>query len=315
MSASPYEILGVPPDATQDDIKAAYRALAKAYHPDLNPGDPEAERRFKDISAAFAIIGDPDQRRRYDAGEIDGLGEERRGFYRRHREGPNGGKYGSDFDAFDFEADPFDLFDDLLRPFGGRRSNGRAARGWDERFTLEVAFLDAARGARRRLTLPNGDTVDLDIPAGIEDGQSLRLRGKGAKGPDGTPAGDAILQLRIAAHSLFTREGLSIRMVLPLSPAEAVLGAQIMLPTIHGPVKTKVPGGVSSGRTLRLKGMGIRPGKGGAPGDHLATVRIVLPDPIDPDLKTCLEAWQDKHGFDPRADWVDDPDLPSGETR
>ena len=301
MSEDPYSALGLAKTATADEIKKAYKRIARESHPDLNPGDPKAADRFKAAAAAHDLLKDPEQRARFDRGEIDASGQERpeRRFYREYAEGPEATYHTArgyqDFGDF---SDVFsDLFGDGRRAGAGSRSGpgpGFAMRGADQHFVLEVAFLEAARGATRRITLPGGSTLDVKIPEGIADGQVIRLRGKGGEGQGGGAAGDALVTITVAAHPSFRREGNDIHLELPVSIDEAVLGAKIETPTIAGPVALSIPAGASSGRVLRLKGRGVRGG------DQLVTLRVVVPAQPDPELQDFLRGWRERHPQDPR---------------
>ena len=296
LSEDPYKVLGVSKKASAEEIKKAYRKLAKQYHPDLKPGDSRAEEQFKMVAAAFDLLGDPEKRRRFDAGEIDASGAERpeRRFYRNYAEAEPGGKYRA--------AGGFDDLGDLSDLFGGR--SGFAFPGADLRYQLEVGFLEAARGAVRRVTMPDGQSLDITIPAGLSNGQTLRLKGKGGLGVNGGPPGDAYVTITVKPHSLFRREGDHIVIELPISLQEAVLGGKVKVPTISGAVTLSVPSGATSGQTLRLRGKGIE--RAGAPaGDQLVRLKIMLPKEIDPELKSLVEQWGETHGYDPRADWED----------
>ena len=297
----PYRLLGVGREAKPEELRRAYHKLAKRYHPDLNPGKSEAEQRFKAINAAYDLLSDPDKRARFDRGEIDASGSERpeREFYRRHAEGAEGAKY---HDAADFSgADAADIFADLFgrARHGGAESGGRfRMRGTDRAFSLTVDFLDAALGARKRLALEAGRNLDVTIPAGLRDGQILRLQGQGEPGPGGGPPGDALIEVHVAPHPLFRRDGTDIRVAIPVTLAEAVLGSRITVPTIDGPVAMTVPKHSDSGRVLRLKGRGIT-GDGGR-GDQYVTLTIVLGDRVDEELERFVADWAPRHGFDPR---------------
>ncbi len=238
MAQTPYEVLGVKPDANADEIRKVYRKLAKQYHPDLNPGKPEAEARFKEISAAYDLLSDPEKRARYDRGEIDESGAERRraAIIGSQAEGAQGWRYRPEG-----EMDVGDL-EDLFAAFGsaGRRRRGEAgaglrARGADRHYTLTIDFVTAATGGKQRLSLAPEEWLDVTIPAGIEDGQVLRLRGKGGPGFGGGAAGDALIEVHVAPHPLFLRDGDNILVDLPVSLAEAVLGARVTVPTVTGP--------------------------------------------------------------------------------
>ncbi len=294
-----YEILGVPKDAAADKIRAAYRKLAKTNHPDLNPGNKAAEERFKAIASAYDILSDPAKRARYDSGEIDGTGAERpqRPSYSEYAQGPGGRKYHSEMDgAEDFS----DIFSDL---FGRGQAGGQGMRmrGRDRVYSLDVPFLDAVRGTTSRLSLPEGKSMDVQIPPGIEQGQMLRLKGQGGPGIGGEPAGDALIEIHILAHPLYTRTGNDIGIDVPISVAEAVLGGKISVPTPTGPVSMTVPAQSNTGTRLRLRGRGI-PARANRPaGDQYVTLKIVL-DPADEALAAFLRERQSKPEFDPRQD-------------
>lgn len=303
MSDDPYDILGVSKNATQVEIKKAYRKLAKALHPDLSPGDMGKAVQFQKVGAAYDVLGDPEKRRRFDAGEIDASGHERpeRQYYRQYAGADPERRYQSTAGFDDFE-DVSDIFSDL---FGGRgRANrgsaqGFAARGGDLRYHLDVDFLDAARGAKRTVPLPDGQTIDLSIPAGVRDGQTLRLRGKGQPGMGGGPAGDAYVTISVKPHPMFRRDGNDIEIDLPITFDEAVLGGKVEVPTLAGPVSMGVPKGASSGQRLRLKGKGIKPTKGQA-GDQFVRLKIILPDRIDSDMEDLARRWRETASHDPR---------------
>src|SRR6516225_7145852 len=300
MAQTPYEVLGVKPDASADEIRNVYRKLAKQFHPDLNPGKPEAEARFKAISAAYDLLSDPEKRARYDRGEIDETGAERppRGYYRNYAEGAQGRHYQPEG-----EMDLNDL-EDLFAAFGsaGRRRRGEAggfrARGADRHFTLTVDFVTAANGGKQRLSLAPEEWLDVTIPAGFEDGQVLRLRGKGGPGFGGGATGDALIEVHVAPHSLFRRDGDNVLMELPVSLAEAVLGARVSVPTVTGPVTMTIPKGSDAGRQLRLRGKGIP--KKSNPGDEIVTLKGVVGHSSDLELAEFLEKWSSQHPFDPR---------------
>lgn len=304
MAKTPYEILGVAPDASQDQIRKAYRKLAKALHPDLNPGDAAAEARFKEVTQAHQLLSDPERRGRYDRGEIDATGAEQPppGYYRAHAgAGPGGHPYHSTRGFEDF-ADLGDVFSELFgrdaaRGAGRQRFHGR---GGDIAYRLEVGFLEAALGGRSRVTLADGRTLDVTIPAGARDGLTLRLAGHGMPGLGDGPPGDALIELTVRPHPVFRRDGDDIRLDLPVAIDEAVLGAKVTVPTIHGPVAVSIPKGSSSGRVLRLRGKGLR--TGGRDGDQLVTLRVVLPDRVDPELERFMTEWRRSHAYDPRAE-------------
>jgi DnaJ-class molecular chaperone len=297
---TPYEVLGVKPDASADEIRKIYRKLAKQFHPDINPGKPEAEARFKEISAAYDLLSDSDKRARYDRGEIDETGAERppRGYYRSQAEGAQGWRYQPEG-----EMDLSDL-EDLFAAFGsaGRRRRGEAgagfrARGADRHFTLTVDFVTAATGGKQRLSLAPEEWLDVTIPAGVEDGQVLRLRSKGGPGFGGGATGDALIEVHVAPHLLFRRDGDNILLELPVSLAEAVLGARVSVPTVTGPVTMTIPKGSETGRQLRLRGKGIQKKN---PGDEIVTLKVFIGHSSDPELAVFLEKWAPQHSFDPR---------------
>ncbi|MDG4647848.1 DnaJ C-terminal domain-containing protein [Roseibacterium sp. SDUM158017] len=311
MSDDPYEVLGVSHTATQDEIKKAYRKLAKKLHPDLHPGDAAKQSEFQAVSAAHDLLRDPERRRRFDAGEIDASGQERpeRRYYHQYAGGPDAGqRYGPDFGGGfggGGDADMSDFFADILGRGAGARQGGFRrefhARGPDLRYQLEVDFLDAARGTRREVTMPDGARLDLSIPAGLQAGQTLRLRGKGGKGIGDGPPGDAFVTVNVRPHPVFGREGDDITVDLPITFDEAVLGAKVEVPTIAGAVTVTVPAGSSSGRRLRLKGKGIATRKG-PPGDQFVRLRIVLPDRVTPELEDLARSLRERSDFDPRRE-------------
>jgi DnaJ-class molecular chaperone len=304
---TPYEVLGVKPEASPDEIRKAYRKLAKQLHPDLNPGKPEAEARFKTVTAAYDLVSDADKRARYDRGEIDEDGAERpRYSYRPHAEGAQGWKYEQG------EMDPADL-EDLFAMFGGggpmgggaRRGRGQgfAMPGGDHLYTLTVDFVEAAAGAKKRLSLAPDNWLDVTIPPGIEEGQVLRLKGKGDAGIGGAPAGDALIEIHVAPHPYFRRDGDNILVELPVSLGEAVLGGRITVPTVTGPVTMTIPKGSDTATQLRLRGKGIHR-RGGAEGDQIVTLKVMIGDSGDAELTTFLETWEKKHETNPRRGMV-----------
>jgi DnaJ-class molecular chaperone len=294
-----YAVLGVPKTATQSEIKAAFRKLAKKYHPDLNPGDKDAEAKFKQIGTAFDILGDEEKRKRYDAGEIDSEGNERipqGGFYRDYATNPGEGfKYSTSSHGFGNLEDLFEFFGQGV---SGRRTAGKAQiqfPGEDAHYRMKVSFQEAATGAEKRITLPDGAELTVKIPEGLRDGQVIRLKGKGHPGYGGGPPGDALITVEVEPHPQFTRDGNNIRYELPISLPEAVLGAEVLVPTLTGNAKLKIPEGSSSGTVLRLKGKGI---KGG---DQLVKLRIVLPPKeSQKELREFLKDWSMKHPYNPR---------------
>jgi DnaJ-class molecular chaperone len=296
MAEDPYKVLGLERTASEDDVRRAFRKLAKEFHPDLHPGDKGAAEQFKKVSAAYDVVGDPEKRKKYDRGEIDAAGEPRRGFERQYAGTGTGGA--RTFNDADFGIG--DIFSDL---FGARGPRGPGAgfslRGQDIRYTLEVDFLEAVSGARKRVTLPEGGTLDLTVPEGVTDGQVLRLKGKGAPGLRGGESGDALIEIRVRPHAQFKRQSDDILLEVPITIDEAVLGAKIEVPTASGRVALQVPKATSSGRVFRLKGKGVRNLATGTTGDQLVTVKIVLPEAIDDSLAYFLSEWRQKHGYDP----------------
>lgn len=291
----PYDVLGVARDATPEQIKAAYRRLAKKHHPDLNPGDKAAADRFKEIAAAYDLLSDAEKRARYDRGEIDSAGQEQpgRGFYRDFAEGPGGGAYSG---GPDMSAE--DLFAELFGRMGGGagRAGGFTARGADVSYTMRVEFLEAVNGARRRLTLPDGRELEVTIPPGTHDRQTLRLKGQGQPGFGEGKPGDAYVEVHVQPHAFFTRKDGDIHVEVPVTLKEAVLGARIQVPTVAGPVMLAVPTGSNTGTMLRLRGKGV-PGRSGGPageqppGDQYVRLKVVLPETPDPELTRFVEGW------------------------
>jgi DnaJ-class molecular chaperone len=295
VSGDPYEILGVKRDASQKEIQSAYRNRAKKLHPDLRPGDKKAEDAFKELSAAYEILRDEDKRARFDRGEIDATGAEKpqRRYYRDFAEAESGA-YQNGTGYADFEAE--DIFADFFARRGG---GGFRTRGADVRYSMEVDFLDAVNGATRQVTMPDGKTLEIHIPPGAREGQTLRLRGQGGPGNGSDQAGNALIDLHIRPHPFFHRDGDDIRFDLPISLPEAVLGGKIRVPTPAGTVVATVPENSSSGRTLRLKGKGVAR-RNGSRGDAYATLKIMLPDQPDPELKTFVSGWAAGKAYNPR---------------
>ena len=299
----PYDVLGVERGATQEAIRAAYRKLAKKHHPDLNPGKPEAAERFKAANAANDILSDPEKRARFDRGEIDATGAEKppeREFYRDFGDAAGRSKYRTGGGGFN----PEDLEDIFAQAFGAGRggtgpgagagTRGFRAQGADAHYSLTVSFLDAANGTVRRLTLPDGRTLDVTIPPGLRDGHVLRLKGQGQPGLGDGPAGDALVEITVAAHPRFRREGDDIILRLPVTLKEAVLGGALEVPTIKGPVRLTIPAGSGTGTRLRLRGRGI------AGGHQFVELEVVVPPAQEPALARFLADWTPEQPFDPR---------------
>lgn len=315
----PYEVMGVARDASESDIRKAYRALAKQWHPDTNPDKPEAEQRFKAISAAYSLLSDAEQRGRYDRGEIDASGAERpppgrgAGAWRDFAEGAQGARYRSRPGGFGDMGDApgpgaqgfdeADLEDFLARAFGARRGGGGRPRGPMPGATIQamlrVSFLEAARGAVRSVTLPDGKVVQLTIPAGVEDGTVLRLAGQGLPGEEGAPAGDLLASIEVEPHRFFRREGDDILLDVPVTLKEAVLGAKVEVPTITGPVALTVPPHATDGQRLRLRGRGVKGGH------QYVVLRIAMPGGPEPELETFLRDWTPRETSNPRAGLVE----------
>jgi DnaJ-class molecular chaperone len=311
--ADPYSVLGVPRTASDDDIRKAFRKLAKKHHPDLNPGDKAAEAKFKEIAQANDILSDAEKRRRFDAGEIDATGQEMppRGFYRDHAGGFGGAKYerSGGEEAF---VDMGDIFSDMFgRARGGRTGasgfsfrpggDGFDMGGMPVTYSLRVPFLVAARGGKQRVNLPDGKTLDIDVPEGTTDGQTLRLKGQGMPGTKGRPAGDAYVEIHVDPHPFFEPRDNDIHVEVPVTPTEAVLGGRIRVPTVGGPVMLAVPAASNAGTSLRLKGRGLFDRKSGQRGDQYVKLKVVMPDKPDAALKEFLEKWEAGRAYDPRT--------------
>lgn len=296
MATDPYTVLGVARDASEEAIKQAYRKLARQNHPDLNPDRPDAEARFKAVSAANDLLSDPERRARFDRGEIDAAGQEQQRpgrAYRRHAEAAPGERYGR-------RGAPDDLDDLFSSMFEARRgaTNG-PRRGRDESYGLTVPFLAAVLGATERLTLPDGRVLDVRIPPGVTSGQVLRLRGQGGAGRRDGAAGDALIAIEVAEHRLFGRDGFDLRLELPISLREAVLGGPVLVPAPSGPLRVTLPADSDGGRQIRLRGKGVAAHGDRPAGDLLVTLRVVI-GPPDAALRAFLESWTPPP-FDPRA--------------
>jgi DnaJ-class molecular chaperone len=322
----PYEVLGVSKSASAADIKSAFRKLAKKHHPDANKHDPKAASRFAELNAAYEIVGDASKRKAFDNGEIDAEGKPRfQGF-----EGFGGGRPAPEDGAFEtFSFGPggyqrsggraggggrgFGGFEDILKEAFSGMAGARGARPGGFQFEEEappprsgdiaaavtITLAEAAKGTKRRVQLPTGKEVEVKIPAGLAEGQQIRLKGQGLAGARGR-AGDVLISVAVAPHPLFERAGADLRLELPITLYEAVLGGKVRVPTLDGAVELAIPPGTSAGRTFRLKGKGF-PAKEGT-GDLFATVRIVLPEGGDAELEELMRKWQEKKPYDPRKD-------------
>ena len=299
MAGDPYKELGVAKGASADEIKKAFRKLAKELHPDKNPGDKVSEERFKRITAAFDLLGDAEKRAKYDRGEIDADGREQ------FRAPPGGGGRSGGFGGFGGSGgrggfEDIDL-EELFGAFGGGgRTAGRGGfgggKGQDVRATLDISLEDAIAGTTRRIQFSDGRMLDVAIPKGASDGQTIRLKGQGAPGRGGQ-AGDALIELKIAPHPVFKRDGADLTMDLPVSVPDAVLGGKIQVPTPEGAVMMTIPKGSNSGKILRLKGRGAY--AGGKRGDLLAKLAVTLPETPDDELIRFATEWRDKRPYTP----------------
>jgi DnaJ-class molecular chaperone len=309
----PYDVLGVSRKASDAEIKKAFRSLAKKHHPDTHANDPKAVKKFQEISAAYELLGDKEKRAQFDRGEIDANGQPK-GFDQGFRPG---GPFGGGFEGmrgragragpqgFEFNwsggegVNAEDIFSDILGGLGGGRRRNQPRKGADIQLKTTVTLQEAATGGLRRVIAGDGRELEVRIPPGVKDGQQIRLRGQGAPGERGGPAGDALIEIVIAPHPFFERDGRDLRMDLPVSLKEAVLGAKVRVPTLTGPVAVTVPPHSNSGRVLRLKGKGL-PGSGGeAPGDLYARLIITLPDSADSKLDQFAASWE--QAYDPRS--------------
>lgn len=295
----PYATLGVAKDATADQIRKAYRALAKKLHPDLNPNDASAETRFKEVSAAHELLSDPEKRGKFDRGEIDASGHEQaeRKFYRDYADGPAGSKY-TEQEGFASAEDLRAFMSDLF----GRRGqvHNMKARGSDVNYVLEVSFLEAAKGAQKTVSMPDGRSLKIKIPPGLGNQQMLRLRGQGMPGYNGGPDGDAFVEVHVRPDALFRRKDNNIHIELPISLNEAILGGTIEVPTIDGVVSMAVPKNANTGTQLRLRGKGLAYGKAKERGHQYVTLKVVLPAEADAELSAFIKQWAEKHAYNPR---------------
>lgn len=309
----PYDVLGVARTASEGEIKKAFRRLAKKYHPDHNADDKSAQMKFAEVNTAYEILGDKDKRTQFDRGEIDAEGKQKfQGFEGFGGGGPGGFHY-------DFRRSAEDMsdvgMDDILSqilggfgrreaPFGGAAGGPRRQkpqmRGDDVAITARVTLDDVVAGRKARVTLPGGKTVDAALPRGIESGQQIRLKGQGRPGRSGGPAGDALVTVEFAPHKLFRVDGRDLRLDLPVSLDEAVLGAKVRVPTLEGAVEMTVPPKSSGGKTMRLRGKGL-PDAHGTRGDLLVQLRITLPEDADDELEALMKKWRDGKRHSPRG--------------
>ena len=300
MAIDPYKTLGVDKTASQDEIQKAYRKLAKKIHPDLNPGNKKAEEQFKEIASAYTLLSDEAKRKQFDAGEIDGLGAEkpRQNYYRDYADAGTANPYTHNAGF----GDDDDFFAELFRRQGGRGggSGPFKMRGQDARYQLSLDFLSAINGGKQSITLPDGSKLEVNIPPGCRDGQILRLRGKGQPGIGGDAPGDALIEVKVSPHKFFQRVDDDIRVDVPITLKEAVLGAKIKVPTATGSVTMTVPKGANTGTVLRLKGQGVARAHGNQ-GDQFITLKVMLPTIPDAALENIITEWQPTTEQNPRG--------------
>jgi DnaJ-class molecular chaperone len=316
----PYDVLGVPRSANDAEVKKAFRRLAKTYHPDRNKDDPKARDKFSELNNAYEILGDSEKRKQFDAGEIGPDGKRRfagfegfgagAGAGAGQRAGFEGFSFGFDPASGGYRAtrggagmDPGDIFSELFGQAGMRGGAGgqrRPRAGEDLRSEAEISLIDAAKGTDLRLAFSNGREIEVKIPPGVTDGKVVRLKGQGHPSPNGGPAGDLLVTVKVKPDKRFVLEGKDLRLRLPVSLDEAVLGGHVRVPTLEGAVEVNIPKNTSSGRTLRLRGKGF-PAKDGA-GDLLVTLEIVLPPDAGDELRQLMEKWRERGVENPRKD-------------
>jgi len=311
----PYTVLGVAKSAGADEIKKAFRGLAKKFHPDQNKTDPKAKEKFSEANGAYEILGDEKKRAQFDRGEIDAEGKPRShgfdGFGGRRRPQPGAQEYEHNFSGGGAGGqrgfDPADIFADFFGGGAGARSRGRsraAPKGEDLQGSVTVSLTEAVQGGAARVALANGRTLEIKIPAGIEEGKQIRLKGQGNPGPMGGEPGDALVTVRIAKHPFFRVEGRDLRLDLPVALYEAVLGGKVQVPTLGGAVEMTLPPGTNSGRILRLRGKGLPAVGASAAGDLLVTLRVTLPEKTDAEFEGLMRKWRSATPYDPRKDMV-----------
>ncbi|WP_417319319.1 DnaJ C-terminal domain-containing protein [Emcibacter sp.] len=289
----PYTILGLSKGASEADIKKAYRKLAKELHPDANAGNEKIAEKFKEVSAAYALLSNKEMRARYDRGEINADGSEK-GFA-----GAGAGR-GGGYSPFGDSFDPEEIFASFFGR-GGPGARTRVQRGADRVYQVNIDFLDAVKGSKQRITLSSGKTLNVSIPENVRDGQQIRLKGQGDAGVGGGSAGDALVEIHINSHPYFTQEGNNIHLDLPITLQEAVLGGKVTVPTIDGNVSLPIPKGSSSGKKLRLKGKGAKDPKSGTVGDQYVRLMITLPEKPDEALEKAIEKWSKGKDYDVRG--------------
>src|ERR1700727_3867686 len=307
----PYDVLGVSKTSSAAEIKSAFRKLAKKYHPDQSK-EPKAKERFAEVGSAYEIVGDDAKRKAFDRGEIDAEGKPRApqfegfGFGGQPGGGPRDSRnFGFDFGAGGSSTQSAAIDPDILAElFGAGRTRGRsqaAAHGEDIGVTIAVPLTTIAQGGTTRVILPTGKSLDVAVPAGIAEGQSIRLRGQGHPARRGGSPGDAIVTIRYVTHPLFKVEGRDLRLDLPITLYEAILGARVRVPTLSSEVEVSIAPGSNGGRVLRLRGKGLPGGADQAAGDLLATLRIVLPNEPDAELTELMQKMRDQKPYQPRS--------------
>lgn len=301
----PYQALGVSRSASEAEIKSAYRKMAKNYHPDSNAGDTRAEAKFAEVNNAYELLKDKEKRAQFDAGQIDADGNPKFAGFDFNQARRGGAQQGNPFGGAG-GFNPEDIFSEIFGGFKGGNTDQRTRRsspppkGEDMVYRMKIDFLSAAKGDTRRITLPDGKKLDVKIPAGVETGKQIRLKGQGKTGAAGSKPGDALIKVEVEDHDYFVRDGSDIRLEMPITLYEAVLGAKIRVPTLEGTVEMKIPANSNSGKILRLKGKGIAKSKSSS-GDLLISLRIMLPESSDGELKKMMKSWEETNPYDPRG--------------